>query len=162
MARPNPFGDFDFTKMMDPTKMMESMKTMMDPTKLMGEFKVPGVDFEGLIASQRRNLEALGAANQLAVEGLQAVAKRQSEIFRQMMEEASVAMKDALTAGSPEEKAGRQTELLKEAFQRAIGNMRELAEMVSKSQTEAFDVINKRVTDSLDEIKTLVAKKGQR
>jgi phasin family protein len=149
MARPNPFGEFDFSKM------------MMDPSKLIGDFKVPGVDVEAVVSSQRRNIEALSQANQLAVEGMQAVARRQTEIFRQMMEEASQAMRDIMTAGSPEDKAGRQTELLKEAFQRAIGNMRELAEMVTKSQTEAFDVINKRVTESLDEVKGLMAKKGR-
>ncbi len=148
MARANPFGDFDFTK-------------MIDASKLMGDFKMPGVDVEAVVASQRRNLEALGEANKLAVEGMQAVAKRQSEIFRQMMEEASQAMRDMMAAGSPEDKASRQTELVKEAFKRAIGNMRELAEMVSKSQSEAFDVINKRVTDSLDELKSVMAKKSQ-
>jgi len=148
MAKPNPFGDFDFSK-------------MMDTSKLMGDFKVPGVDVEAVVASQRRNLEALGEANKLAVEGLQAVAKRQTEIFRQMMEEAAQAMRDMMTAGSPEDKAGRQTELAKEAFTRAIANMRELAEMVAKSQTEAFDVINKRVTDSLDELKSVIAKKAR-
>ena len=148
MARPNPFGDFDFTK-------------MLDTSKLMGDLRVPGVDVEAVVASQRRNLEALGEANKLAVEGLQAVARRQSEIFRQMMEEASQAMREMMAAGSPEDKASRQTELVKEAFKRAIGNMRELAEMVSKSQGEAFDVINKRVTDSLDELKGVIAKKSQ-
>ncbi len=147
MARPgNPFADFDFSKMLDPSKMMP-------------DFKVPGVDMQALVSSQRRNLEALAAANQLAVEGLQTVAKRQTEIFRQMMEEASQAMKDVMAAGSPEAKASRQTDLVKEAFTRAVANMRELAEMVAKSQGEAFDVINKRVTDSLDELKTLMAKK---
>ena len=149
MARPNPFGDFDLTK-------------MMDPSKLIGDFKVPGVDVDAVVSSQRRNLEALSQANQLAIEGMQAVARRQTEIFRQMMEEASQAMKDVMAAGSPEEKAGRQTELVKEAFKRAIGNMRELAEMVAKSQGEAFDVINKRVTESLDELKTVMAKKPGR
>lgn len=148
MARPNPFGDFDFTK-------------MMDPSKLMGDFKVPGVDVNAVVASQRRNLEALGEANKLALEGMQAVAKRQSEIFRQVMEEASQAMRDIMTAGSPEDKAGRQTELVKDAFTRAIANMRELAEMVAKSQGEAFDVINKRVSESLDEVKAAIAKKAQ-
>jgi phasin family protein len=155
MARQNPFGDFDFTKMMDPSKLMG------DFPKLMGDFKVPGVDVEAVVASQRRNLEALGAANQLAVEGMQAVARRQTEIFRQMMEETSQAMRDMMAAGSPEDKASRQTEMVKEAFKRAIGNMRELAEMVSKSQGEAFDVINKRVTDSLDELKSAIAKKSR-
>ncbi len=157
MARPNPFGDFDFTKMMDPSKLMG----MMDTSKLMGDLKVPGVDVEAVVASQRRNLEALGEANKLAVEGLQAVAKRQTEIFRQMMEEASQVMREMMAAGSPEDKASRQTELVKEAFTRAISNMRELAEMVSKSQGEAFDVINRRVTDSLDEFKAVIAKKAQ-
>jgi phasin family protein len=147
MARPNnPFGDFDFTK-------------MMDPSKLMGDFKMSGVDMEKVVSSQRRNLEALTAANQLAIEGMQAVAKRQAEIFRQVMEESSSAMKSLMAAGSPEDKAARQTELTKEAFKSAIANMRELAEMVAKSQGEAFEVINKRVTDSLDELRDTMAKK---
>ena len=46
-----------------------------------------------------------------------------------------------------------------EAFTRAVTNMRELADLVTKSQTEALEVVQKRVADSLDEIKTLVAKK---
>jgi phasin family protein len=150
MARPqNPFGDFDFTK-------------MMDPSKLMGDFKVPGVDMEKVVASQRRNVEALTAANQLAIEGMQAIAKRQAEIYRQMMEETAEAMRGVMAAGSPEDKAARQTELTKEAFKRAIANMRELSEMVAKSQGDAFEVINKRVADSLDEIRDLMAKKTPR
>jgi phasin family protein len=64
-----------------------------------------------------------------------------------------------MAAGSPEDKAARQTELTKEAFKSAIANMRELAEMVAKSQGEAFEVINKRVTDSLDELRDTMAKK---
>ncbi len=148
MTKPNnPFGDFDFTKMMDPSKMM-------------GDFKMSGVDMEKVVSSQRRNLEALTAANQLAIEGMQAVARRQTEIFRQVMEESSAAMKAVMSAGSPEDKAARQTELTKEAFKRAIANMRELAEMVAKSQGEAFEVINKRVTDSLDELRDTMAKKA--
>lgn len=147
MSKPNnPFGDFDFSKMMDPSKMM-------------GDFKMSGVDMEKVVSSQRRNLEALAAANQLAIEGMQAVARRQAEIFRQAMEESSAAMKAVMAAGSPEDKAARQTDLTKEAFKRAIANMRELAEMVSKSQGEALEVINKRVTDSLDELRDTIGKK---
>lgn len=141
-----PFGEFDFAKMFDMPKQM-------------GDFKFAPVDMEGLVAAQRKNVEALAQANQLAVESMQAIARRQSEIFRSMMEEASTAMREVMAAGSPEEKAAKQTEIAKEAFKRAIVNMRELAELVSKSQNEALDVVQKRVADSLDEIKTLVAKK---
>jgi phasin family protein len=52
----------------------------------------------------------------------------------------------------------KQTELARKAFEQALANARELAEMVSKSNTEAFAIINKRVTDSLQELKSLVAK----
>jgi phasin family protein len=148
----NPFGEFDMSRMFDAAKMF-------DPAKLMNEFKMPGVNMEQVVASQRRNLEALTAANTLAVQGFQAVTKRQAEILKQTLEQTSVAMREVMAAGSPEDKAARQTELAKEAFERAIANMRELAEMVSKAQTEANEVITKRVTESLDEMKDLLAKK---
>jgi phasin family protein len=141
-----PFGDFDFAKMFEMPKQV-------------GDFKFAPMDMEGVVAAQRKNVEALAQANQLAVESMQAIARRQSEIFRQMMEEASSAMREVMAAGSPEEKAAKQTEIVKDAFQRAVLNMRELAELVAKSQTEAMDVVQKRVADSLDEIKTVIAKK---
>jgi phasin family protein len=146
-----PFGDFDFGKMFDMSKF--------DMTKQMGEFKFAAVDMEGVVATQRKNIEALAKANQLAVESMQAIARRQSEIFRSMMEEASSAVREVMAAGSPEEKAAKQTEIVKDAFQRAVVNMRELAELVAKSQTDAMEVVQQRVADSLDEIKTVIAKK---
>ncbi len=145
----SPGGDFDFGK-------------MMDFTKLAAEFKLPGVDMQTILEGQRRNLDALTQANKRALEGAQAVAKRQAEIFRQVMEEMTAATREYMAAASPEEKASRQTEIAKAAFQRAISNMRELADMVAQSNNEAFDVINKRVAESLDELKAMVAKQAKK
>ncbi|WP_445680620.1 phasin family protein [Radicibacter daui] len=139
MTATNPFLDIDFTK-------------------LMADFKVPGVDMNALVTAQRKNIEALTQANQLAFEGVQAVLRRQTEIFRQTMEEANVMLRELMAASAPEEKVAKETELLKAAFEKALGNMTELAEMVSKSNKEAADVISKRVVASLDEVKTLVTK----
>lgn len=141
-----PFGEFDLAKMFDMPKQM-------------GDFKFAPFDMEGVVAAQRKNMEALAQANQLAVESFQAVARRQSEIFRSVLEEASVAAREVMAAGSPEEKAAKQTDLMKDAFQRAIANTREMSELLAKSQYEALDVVQKRVLESLDEIKTLIAKK---
>lgn len=127
-----------------------------DPTKMMNDLKLPGVDMQALAASQRKNLEALTAANQAALQGMQAVAKRQAEIFKQTMDQAGQAMRDMMGAGAPEDKAARQAEIAKAAFQTALGNMRELAEMVAKAQTDANEVITRRVTDSIDEFKDAV------
>ena len=59
----------------------------MDVQKMMGEFKLPNVDVDAVVAAQKKNIEALTSANQLAVEGMQAIARRQAEIMRQTVEE---------------------------------------------------------------------------
>ncbi|MBF0324700.1 phasin family protein [Magnetospirillum moscoviense] len=133
-----------------------------DITKYMGDFKVPGVDVETLVSSQRRNIEALTQANRLAYEGLQAVLKRQAEILRQTMDEVSQATKDIAEPGAPQDKAAKQTELAKDAFERSLSNMRELAEMIAKANNEAFDLLNKRFTQNMDEIREAFVKSAKK
>jgi phasin family protein len=129
-----------------------------DFTKLLGDFKVPGVDVEAILSSQRKNIEAVTAANQLAIEGLQAVIRRQAEIVRASLEEAGSYVNQVAAAGTPEEKATKQAELLKVAFEKSLSNVKELAELVAKSNTEAADVLSKRVSESLEEVKTAITK----
>ncbi len=125
----------------------------MDITKYVGDLKIPGIDVETVVASQRKNIEALTQANKLAFEGVQAVFKRQVEIIRQALEESANVARELVEAGTPQDKAIRQTELVKEAFERALANSRELSEIIAKSNGEAFDLLNKRFTQVLDEIK---------
>lgn len=134
MAKANPFFDVDFSK-------------------ILSDFKVPGVDVEAVLATQRKNIEALTAANQLAFEGVQALVRRQSEILRQSLEQASHLLQEVLAAGTPEEKVAKQAELLKAAFERALVNAKELTELMTKSNHEASEVISKRVSESLEELK---------
>lgn len=129
-----------------------------DMSKYLGDFKVPGVDVETLVASQRKNIEALTQANKLAFEGIQALFKRQVEIARASIEESASAARHLVEAGTPQEKAVRQTELTKEAFEQALANARELSEIVAKSNAEAFDALNKRFFQILDEVKDGISK----
>ena len=134
----------------------------MDVSKVLSEFKLPGVDVDAILASQRKNIEAVTAANQLAIEGMQAVVRRQAEILRTTLEETGTILTEVLGAGSPEDKAAKQAELVKSAFENALSNMKELAELVAKSNTEAANVISKRVSDGLDELKTALAKASKK
>ena len=140
MAEPkNPFLDFDVTR-------------------LVSEFRLPGLDTEAMLAAQRRNIEAVTRANQLAAEGMQAVMKRQTEILRQTMEEASRMMGDIAQAGGPERQAAKQAEIAKTAFEKAISNMKEIADLMARANQDTFAVINKRVAESMDEVRVLLAK----
>jgi phasin family protein len=129
-----------------------------DVSKYLGEFKVPGVDVDTLLSSQRKNIEALTQANRLAYDGFQAVAKRQAEILRQTVDEVAQITKEIAEPGSPQDKVAKQTEVAKEAFERSLSNLRELSEMVAKANNEAFDLLNKRFTQNLDEIRDAVLK----
>lgn len=129
-----------------------------DPSKLMGDLKMPGLDVEAIVASQRKNIEAVTAANQLAFEGLQAVLRRQAELLRTATEEAGSFVNQVMAAGSPEEKAAKQADLVKAAFEKSLSNIRELSELVAKSNTEAAEVLTKRVSESLDEVKAAISK----
>ena len=151
----NPEMPFDFAKIMgelEPKKMMDQF------TKALNAYQLPGVDAQSLLESSRKNVEALAAANKQAVEGYQAVMTRQGEILRDTVEEATANLKKLATGGNPAEAASKQAELLREAVERALANMRELAELVQKSNTEAFEIVKKRVEESLSEIKGLTQK----
>jgi phasin family protein len=133
-----------------------------DVTKLMGDFRVPGVDVDAVVATQRKNIEALTQANQLAVEGIQAVARRQVEIARQAVDEFSTVVRELTSPASPEDRIAKQAEYTKTILEKALANARELAELVTKANTEAFNVLNKRVTESLDEVRDFAKKRNGR
>jgi phasin family protein len=130
-----------------------------DMTKVMADFRVPTLDVDAVVASQRKTIEALTQANQLAVEGVQAVARRQTEIARQAVEDFTGYMRDLTQPGSPEEKIAKQAEVVKGALEKGLSNARELAELMTKANTEAFNVLNKRVADGLDEVRDYAKKR---
>ena len=135
----------------------------MDMMRLMSEFRLPAMmDMESLAAAQRRNLEALSAANRVALEGAQAVARRHMEILQQSMSEMTEVMRALSGQDAPQAKAARQAALLKATYERAVGNMKELADLIQKSNGEALTVLNRRFAEAMDEVKTMIEKQQQK
>jgi len=128
-----------------------------DFTKFMADYKWPTVSFDAVMASQKKTMEAFAEANKLAVEGMQAVAKRQLEVVRQAVEEASGMGGEVFKPGAPKEQVAKQADLAKAQFDRMLANMKEMSEMLAKSNTEAANVVSKRISDSFEEFKALAA-----
>jgi phasin family protein len=124
--------------------------------------KTPTVDMETLFASQRKNFEAFTSANQLAFEGVKAVAQRQAELAREAVEQFSSLAKELSAPASVEEKMVKQAEVAKSAFEQALTTMREMNDTLVKSNTQAINVVSKRVADSFDEVKTAFAKTAKK
>jgi phasin family protein len=130
-----------------------------DFTKLASEFQIPGVDWQELLASQQKNLQALGKANQVLVEGAQTVMRRQGEILQKTMAEVAEASKELMQQGDPQAHTSKRLAMAKASFETAIQNMRELAELANQSNREALEVINKRALESFEEIKKALERK---
>jgi phasin family protein len=133
----NPFLDWDMSKLTEP-------------------FAVPGVDAQVLMEYQRKNIETLTAANRAAYEGAQAIARRQAEILREAASEAVKATREFSAASTPQDHFAKHAQLVKQGYEAAVANWRELAEMNVKSSATVAELINKRVSEGLDEMQKAV------
>jgi phasin family protein len=127
--------------------------------KLFADMKLPAVpDMDAFVAASRRNMETLTAANRVALEGAQAVARRHMEIMQQSMTELTEAVRAMSSVEPPQVKAAKQAELLKQAYERAVGNMKELGDLIQHSNEEAVKLLNARFVEAIDEVKALADK----
>jgi phasin family protein len=138
---------------------MASGPEIPDFTRFFAEMKLPALpDMEAFLAANRKNIETFSAANRVALEGAQAVAKRQMEMVQSSMSEIADAMKQLASADAPQEKAAKQAELLKHAYQQAVAHMTELSDLIRQSNAEALALINRRFEEAMDEVKALASK----
>jgi phasin family protein len=121
-------------------------------------FSVPNFDFGTIFDIQRKNIEAFTAASQTFSQGLQTVAKRQSEIARQQMEQFQSLLTTAAPTAKVEDNLVKQADLVKAAYEKNVSNARELQDILTKVTTEASDILSRRVVASLDEIKSVAQK----
>src|SRR3954454_9601293 len=76
-------------------------------------FKLPGFDVNTVVDIQRRNVEALTAANQTVVQGLQTVVRRQGEIARQSVKQFQDLLSGKPSGASVTEALVKQIDLTK-------------------------------------------------
>ena len=75
--------------------------------RMFADLKMPMMpDMEALMAAHRRNLETLSAANRVALEGAQAVARRNMEIMQQTMAELTDGMRQFSPTEAPPNPCG--------------------------------------------------------
>ena len=121
-------------------------------------FKLPGFDLNTVVDIQRRNVEALTAANQTIAQGLQTVVQRQGEIARQSVKQ----FQDLLSVkpASVTETLVKQIDLTKTSYEKTVADARELGDIVAKLGSEAADILSRRVIASLDEVKATAQPKA--
>jgi phasin family protein len=124
--------------------------------KLASQFKVPGVDVTALIAARKSDFDALTELNRSAVESAQAIAAKQSEAFAQSLQSMQRAATDA-SKGAIDPAKGAQ--LAQAAYNQAVANAKELAEISQKAQADALAIVQKRASEQIQELQKLYGQK---
>jgi phasin family protein len=135
--------------------MAEQSNPFADLTKLVEQFKVPGVDPAAIIEAGRKDMEALVAANKAAYEGLQAFGRKQGEMLRDALQKIQAAAQSG--AGKPA--AAKPAETASEAYRKILADMKELADIVRKSQADAMTKVTDRAIEHLQELRKLLQPK---
>lgn len=135
---------------------------MAEFSRMFSDMKIPAMPgMEDFLAAHRRNMEVLSAANRVALEGAQTVAKRHMEIVQQTMQEMTETIRDLSSPESPQARAAKQAELVKQGYERAVAHIKELTDLIQRSNGEAVGILNQRFTEALDEVKQIAEKAGK-
>jgi phasin family protein len=128
-----------------------------DIAGILGQLKIPGVDVNAIVESGRKDIEALTQANRQAYESMQALARREAEMLSQTVTELQSAL--AGLAGQPAEAASKGSALAKQAVAKTLASMLDVAESASKAQAQAYETLNKRFQERLEELRKLIPPK---
>lgn len=145
---------FDFSKLFP----QFDSKTFIDQfQQSLQQLKLPNIDSDAVIEAQRKNLEALTAANRTAIEGTQQLFDQQAKLFEQAFTEASTAINNVSKAKDAQSAAQMQTALVKTAFEKAMANSKEISDLIQNTQVQVSETVKKRIAEGMDEIKTAIA-----
>lgn len=129
-----------------------------DFTKAFGQYQNLPFDMTALLETQRKNIQAIADAQQVAFENLQGLAQHQSKIISQLVEDNAAIAQQMMSEGTPEEKIAKNADAFKFVYEKSVANLKEISEMVGKSSEETSKIINKRVSASISELKSAIDK----
>ena len=137
------------------SKAMPALPSFADLGKMVEKFKLPGIDVNAIVESQRKDMEALAEANRQAYEGIKALAQRRNEI----LQEALVQWQDAMKDATGKDAMSKRAEMAKKGVQQAIANFHELAEMEAQSRGKAWKVLQDRFQENVANLQKLLKPK---
>jgi len=127
-------------------------------SKVWADMKMPEFDVDALIAVQQKNIEAMNMANKAAVDGWQAFAKKQAELWQAAVEDTGALAQDVAAAKEPADKIAKQAAFAKSSIEAGISNAREAQELAAKATNKTVDIVSKRWVESVEEAVAMVGK----
>ena len=124
--------------------------------KFGSDLGLPKVDVDKLIESHKKNIDALSQSATVAAQGAQSVAQKQREIFEAGLQEATKLAQGYQPLGKLQDNLALQTEFAKKVFEIAVKGAQESATTARQSTGEAVKIIQDRLKESFDEMRSSV------
>ena len=115
-----------------------------DPTKAWVSFDLPFLPFAGLREAHRKNAAALTGASQVMIDCLQTLAQRQAQLLKSTIDDYS--------------KVARGIANQADSSRQVVDHLRELSDIAVKANVTAMDILNGRINEAFDELKSMFAK----
>jgi len=135
---------------------LSKMAEMFEASDLTKMFEMPEMgafDGNALLDGQRKNVEAIMKAQQVASAGYQTIVEKQVAMMQDAFSGMQGQIAEMSKAPTATDVATNQVEAAKKAYEDVMANLNELAEIAQKANTEAFTVIKDRVEESFAELK---------
>jgi len=142
----------ELVKRLDPAAITEQYKAFL------GKFSLPNLDTKALIETQGKNVQALTEANRAILESTRSLLQRQTEMMKQVLEEASEAVKSLASSANPQDAVEKEIKLIEDAMGKALANFSEIGDLVKKTQDETTKLVTDRFNESLAELRANIAK----
>lgn len=140
--------------------MAETPQYFTDMFKNLGEqFKIPPFDMAKIMEHQQKNMEAIARSWQAMASGASEIANKQRAIFEAAVKDVTAMVQEYKPGGNAQEIMAKQTEFAKKSMEALVANTRDIAELVQKSSSEAFRIVQDRMKESYDEIRSSIEKK---
>ena len=135
---------------------LSKMAEMFDTADFSKMFEMPEMDAmsgNALFDGQRKNVEAMIKAQQVASAGYQSMFEKQVSMMQDVFSGLQGQIADMSKAPSATDAATQQVAMVKKSCEDAMANLNELAEIAQKANNDAFTVIKDRVEASFKELK---------
>ena len=134
---------------------ISSIFSFTDFSKLLEQYKLPGVDLQGMLEAQRKDMEALAEANRQALEGYKALIEKRNAQLGESLQQ----WQETLKSGVNAEGLTRQSELFQNGVKQALANFRELAELEASTRNKTWSVVQQRFQENVAELQKLLQPK---
>jgi phasin family protein len=128
-----------------------------DVTRAWLGFQLPSRNIEALREAHQKNAAALTNANRAILDGLNTVAQHQAEFIQSRMDDYRKVTTEVLASTSIQEGAAKQADTNGHVYRSSVGHTRQLLDIAVGANVSAVDILNTRVAEAFDELKSVFA-----